>query len=431
MADAKIVACVVIMAAVVAASGCATGTGQATQSIYARWAHGPSADPEVFPIGVWLQEPANAGRYKAAGINFYVGLWKGPTEDQLTELRRHGMPAICTQNEVGLKHKDDSVIIGWMLQDEPDNAQSMGKYWKNNLDAIRNAWPDAPDRTLQQWGAYGPPVPPSKIVADYETLQVNDPTRPVFLNLGRAVAWNGEDNKNRGVRRGHMEDYPGYVKGCDIISYDIYPGINLHPDVAGKLELTALGVDRLRRWSGGTKIVWNIIEAAHTVGKSPRKATPDQVRSQVWMSIVHGSRGIIYIVHQFAPTFVEAGLLADTPEDRTMLKVVTDLNRRIQSLAPVLNSPTITGGATVKSTNKDVPVDIMVKRHGGATYLFAVAMRGQPTRATFVLKDVPVGAVVEVIGEKRTLPITDGAFADRFDGYQVHLYRIIDVDRLR
>jgi len=429
MADAKTVVCVVVMAAMAAASGCATGTGQATQSIYTRWTNGPSTDPKVFPIGVWLQDPANAERYKAAGINFYVGLWQGPTEDQLAELRRHGMPVICTQNEAGLKHRDDPLIIGWMHQDEPDNAQPMGRYWKST-EEILEAWPEAPDRTLQQWGGYGPPVPPSRVVAEYETLRANDPTRPVFLNLGRTVAWNGEGNKNRGVRREHMEDYLAYVKGCDIVSYDIYPGIGLHPDVAGKLELVALGVDRLEKWSTDAQVVWNIIEAAHTVGKSPKKATPDQVRSQVWMSIIHGSRGIIYIVHQFAPTFVEAGLLADTPKDRTMLKAVTDLNSRIQSLAPALNSPTIKGGATVRSTNKDLPVDIMIKRHGGATYLFAVAMRGQPTRATFVLKDVPVRGVVEVIGEKRSLAITNGAFSDRFDGYQMHLYRIIDVGRL-
>src|ERR1044071_3172543 len=32
-----------------------------------------------FPIAVWLQSPSNAARYQAAGVNLYVGLWKGPT----------------------------------------------------------------------------------------------------------------------------------------------------------------------------------------------------------------------------------------------------------------------------------------------------------------------------------------------------------------
>ena len=58
------------------------------------WALGPSADPAFFPIAVWLQDPALAPRYKAAGFNTYVGLWKGPTEEQLQLLRQAGMKLI-------------------------------------------------------------------------------------------------------------------------------------------------------------------------------------------------------------------------------------------------------------------------------------------------------------------------------------------------
>src|SRR6476469_1501891 len=81
-------------------------------------------DPSVFPTAVWLQSPARAADYKAIGINLYVGLWKGPTEAQLTDLKRHGMHVICSQNEQGLKHLDDATIVAWMHGDEPDNAQS-------------------------------------------------------------------------------------------------------------------------------------------------------------------------------------------------------------------------------------------------------------------------------------------------------------------
>jgi hypothetical protein len=60
---------------------------------YARWPNGPSPryNPTYFPIGVWLQEPDLAPQYRAAGINLYVGLWQGPTEEQLATLARHGM----------------------------------------------------------------------------------------------------------------------------------------------------------------------------------------------------------------------------------------------------------------------------------------------------------------------------------------------------
>ena len=50
--------------------------------------------PTHFPIAVWLQNPSNASRYRAAGINTYVGLWEGPTVAQLDALKSSGMAVI-------------------------------------------------------------------------------------------------------------------------------------------------------------------------------------------------------------------------------------------------------------------------------------------------------------------------------------------------
>src|SRR5262245_15972653 len=240
-------------------------------------------DPNVFPVAVWLQSPARAPDYKAVGINLYVGLWRGPTEDQLAELKRHGMRVVCSQNEVGLKHLDDPTIVAGMHGDEPDNARSLGR-----------------------GKGYGPPVTPAKVVEDYERLKKADPSRPVFLNLGQGVAW--DQWFGRGTRTNHLEDYPEYVKGCDIASFDIYPAAHDHRDVAGKLWLVADGVSRLRKWTDGRKPVWNCIECTH-ISNPDAKAAPAQVKAEVWMSLVRGSRGIVYFAHQFRPTFIEAGLL--------------------------------------------------------------------------------------------------------------------------
>jgi len=116
----------------------------------------------------------------------------------------------------------------------------------------------------------------------------------------------------------------------------------------------------------------------HAHQPSDRKPTPHEVRAEVWMSLIHGSRGLIYFVHQFKPKFIEAALLAD-PE---MLTAVTAINRQIKELAPVLNSPTVPEAVKVNSTNEAVPIATMVKRHAGTTYLFAVAMRNAETQAT-------------------------------------------------
>src|SRR4051794_2647358 len=78
--------------------------GGAAPSVYSAWKHGPSPDPGYFPIGVWLQDPRRAPQFQKAGINLYVALWKGPTEEQLSMLKAAGMRVVCDQNAVGLKH---------------------------------------------------------------------------------------------------------------------------------------------------------------------------------------------------------------------------------------------------------------------------------------------------------------------------------------
>ena len=360
-------------------------------SPYARWTNGLSSDPNYFPIAVWAQQPSNAERYKEAGINLYVGLWRGPTSNHLALLQRAGMRVICSQNSFALANKDNSTIAAWMHGDEPDNAQSLGS-----------------------GKGYGPPIKPETIVSNYARIRAADPTRPVFMNLGQGVAW---DNWiGRGVRRNHPEDYPEYVKGCDIASFDIYPAVHDHPDVAGKLEFVAKGVERLRRWTPAEKVVWNCIECTH-IENAKVKPTPHQVRAEVWMSLIHGSQGLIYFVHQFKPTFKEAALL----DDAEMLKAVTAINRQIHELAPVLNSPSITDALTVTSST---PIATMVKRHGGQLYVFAVGMSNQPTRCTFKVREQSGNADAEVLGTSRTIALRNGEFSDDFKPYDVNLYRM-------
>lgn len=361
-------------------------------SFYAQWTNGPSTDPNFFPIAVWLQNPSRAEEYKRAGINTYIGLWQGPTEEQLSALRKAGMKLICGQSERSLKFRDDKLIIGWMHGDEPDNAQP-----------------------IKGGKGYGPPILPEKIIADYQRIRTNDTSRPVFLNLGQGVAW--DNYIGRGVRRNHPEDYAEYVKGSDIASFDIYPAVHDHKDIAGSLWYVAEGVKRLSQWAGTNRLVWNCLECTR-IENPNRKPTPAEVRAEAWMSLIHGSRGLIYFVHQFKPTFREAALLDDKP----MVSAVTTLNQQIARLAPILNSPTITNSIRVTSEQTDVPVATMVKQHNGATYLFAVCMRNAATKATF--SDLPKNGKIAVLDENRTITAEKKSFTDTFEPWSVHLYKV-------
>jgi len=354
---------------------------------------GLPTSPDFFPVAVWLQSPSNAQKYKDLGINVYVGLWRGPTAEQLDALDAAGIRLFSGQSKAALAFKDRPTIVGWLQNDEPDNAQE-----------------------LKGGKGYGPPVTPEAVVERYREIKQADPTRPVMLNLGQGVAWDGW--YGRGVRTNHPDDYPEYVKGGDIASFDIYPACSTDKAIAGKLEYVPRGVDRLKKWTDGRKPVWCCIETTG-INNVDRKPTPAEVRAEVWMALIHGASGILYFAHHFKPTFIEAGLLAD----ESIAREVAAVNRRIKALAPVLNSPDVPDGATVSSSNKDVPISFVVKCHDGARYVFAVSERDGETTATIQLPD-KTDAKVEVLDEDRALDARAGAWTDRFAGYQAHMYRI-------
>ena len=350
--------------------------------------NGMPADLKAFPIAVWLQDPGDASAYKDAGINLYIGLWQGPTENQLSALRAAGMPVMCSQNSTGLHHLNDTIIVGWTHQDEPDNAQANGS------------------------GGYDPCIDPDVIVDIYNTMQENDPSRPVYLNLGQGVSninWGG-----RGVCTGDTMMYPEYIKGCDIVSFDIYPVTSRYDHIQDNLWYVPQGIDNLRRWSEDGKPVWCWIETTHI--SSENKPTPLQVKAEVWMALIHGASGFGYFCHEWYPSFNSNALL----DDPVMLPAVAKINSQIQQLASVLNSSDIEDVVSVESGNTGVPVDMLVKQYGDTLYLFAISMRDVATSATFTLDGIQDG-LISVIGEDRELTLSSGSFTDQFEGYEVHL----------
>ncbi len=360
---------------------------------YSKWINGPCADVNYFPITVWLQSSSSTNAYKAIGVNAQVGLWLGPTSQQLADFTARDLPVFCEQNSTGLTDTNNGIIRAWTHMDEPDNAQSDGN------------------------GGYGPPVTPSVIVERYNTMKANDSTRPVFLNLGQGVAWDGW--WGRGTRTSHPEDYSQYAIGADILCYDIYPKNTNAAAVKDKIWLVAYGVDRLRGWSNFSKPVWAAVESTHygTEGSGP---SAGDVKAEVWMAIIHGARGIVYFCHVFSPSFIEAGLLADSG----MSSAVSAVNAQITSHAAVLNTQSVANGVTVSINDASVPVDTMLKRHGGYTYLFAVSMRPGTVSAEFTLRDFPAAATAEVEGEDRTIQVVDGVMKDIFTDFAVHIYKI-------
>ncbi len=161
---------------------------------------------------------------------------------------------------------------------------------------------------------------------------------------------------------------------------------------------------------------------ALTLIQSKSKATPSQVRSEVWMSLIHGSMGLIYFVHESQPKFDEAALLHD-PE---MLRAVTAINRQITELAPVLDSPTVSDapcspGFVIGPAGSGCGD---VEAAGGGPLSLRGGDASGDTTATFTYKGLAGDKTVEALGEDRSLSARDGAFSDTFISWAAHGYRL-------
>jgi hypothetical protein len=241
----------------------------------------------------------------------------------------------------------------------------------------------------------------------------------VFLNFGQAVAnskWFGRGSKCSQIAPEAY--YRPASRGADIVSFDIYPAAEeRQAHVKGKLELVGKGVANLKQWSQPGQPVWAAIETTH-INHPSRRPLPHEVRSEVWMALINGSNGIFYFVHEWQPSFREDAVFRypDT------VREITLVNEQIRQLAPVLNSSTPTNRVTVEA-----PVEIatLVKRHGEATYVFAVNMEKKPAKARLLISGL-AGPSAVVLGEDRAVRLEDGAIRDEFGDYGVHLYKIPD-----
>ena len=342
-----------------------------------------------FPLGVWLQSPNTAPRYKAMGINTFVGLWKGPTESQLATLARYSMFAVADQNDVALNSPNRYVIKAWLdSRDEPDNAQSTA------------------------YGLLRTCIPATEVVRRSHEMKGRDATRPVMVLFGQGIA--NEFWRGRGLCNGDMNYYDVAVDGADILAFDIYPMGSTSPPVKGKLEYVAHGVTNLLKRASPEQAVWNAIETTSLDPQVP--VTPAQVRSEVWMALVHGSTGIVYFVHEFEPRFREDAIFRypKTVEE------VAKINELITALSPVLKSPNVLGKLTVSAA---VPIAVMVKSYEGFLYVFAVSMQNGDCRAKFSMQTL-TDSQADVINESRSIKIVNGVFEDSFAGYDVHIYKI-------
>jgi len=418
---------------------------------FAQFPLGPSPSQDYFMRAVWLQSPRNAGLFEAVGVNQYVGLWRGTVEvgrdggPVLPLLRQYNMRVFGDRESAlagpdAAKHLSDPIIDAWAQVDEPDNAQSLPA------------------------GGYGDCIDPSAVISRYKANKAADPNRPVYLGVGQGTGYNADScYYGRGSTccsaPRNFNDYPLYIQGGDILASDVYPENDAHP-----MWWVSRTTDRLRYWSDYKKPVLQDIELVNFNNKSSVTLTPAEVAAEVWMTIIHGARGLMYFVHQFAPAEEEDSILH--PEHADVKAAVAAADMQVAALARVLNTPSVGNGVTVTSSSAHAAINVLLKRYGGCTFLLAtndglpqnqtaaanpmtetsLFCRGSSdctdataksggalsmlaagaTTATFTLRDFPAHATAIVLGEKRQITISSGVFSDNFaTSYTWHLYQIL------
>ncbi len=350
-----------------------------------------------FPIMSWAQSAGRYQRLAQMGFNTHAS---GKADPEAAKAA--GCYAVTSFDSALIGH---SHLLAWIHGDEPDMPQGRGAEAK-------------PRRS------------PEEIVGIYQRIKEADRTRPVFVTF--TACFMKEDGRFPAEVKEKV--YPEFVKGCDVVGFDIYPIYG--SGHANHLDWVAKGVSQLRAIAGENRPLYAWIETGKgsrwmTYEKQP-DVLPIHTRAEVWMAIIRGATAIGYFTHAWQPSFTE---FAPTPEMQAELK---RLNTQIARLSGAILAPaakekvemTLAGG---------LACHLKATRHDGVLWIFSqnidlgegaeklkqfdpINPRGG--KATFTVEGLKAGTKIEVVDENRTIVAAEGGFSDEFAPLAEHIYRI-------
>lgn len=350
-------------------------------------------DPSFFPVGVWYEGTSTTDQVtfdKATGLNTYMRLI---TDSRLDLIRAGGMFACLHPDDLSMANRGTETT-SYMTEDEPDMIPG---------------W----------WGA-----PSAQQMTDEQNRLAGLPKdgRPVYANVGLGIL--SADDSNTDAQK--------YVRLHDFISADQYfytedtyemcrtigQGTNrLTDEQARRGRNYGIVVERMRGFMGYTKPVWGFVEAGAPSSSTAIEITPAQVRAAIWHCIIGGARGILFFNHSFSGSFQTQHVLRDAhyAPIRAQVQAETALIRQVAS---ALNGQDAVGLVTASSG-----VKAAAKWNGGAPVIIAGNTDHTARPGTFTLAGS--WSSVTVLGEGRTIPVTDGQFTDQFgDETTIHLYQV-------
>lgn len=386
-------------------------------------------DPSFFPISVYLSSanPTHVASLKDAGINLYMGIEHSPGVFPLTNITSQGMYVMpqqeeWTQGEVG----NNAGAVAWFISDECEMGMPVQcSAGENQAITQQQTWVNA--------------------------VRAYNDDRFVHANFGNGILrtfW-APNTMSQHVQLMDSSSADKYTyTSPDVVS--IIDGVHDAPDWPNGVPVPRAysygwQADQIRRFQNQSSLrpVWTFIETARPyVGEAGALTIqPEQMVGAVWSAIIHEARGIAYFQHNNSPTGCTQNYsIVDCPTVHDAVKAV---NAKVNSLAAVLNtqsyynSTRTVNGFTYYYYSFNNGTDTMIKTYNGSLYIFAaLGMRCNNVTCTsgtvdttgsktFTLPAGVEGTSVTVVGESRTIPVTNGTFTDSFAAeYSNHVYQV-------
>ncbi|MDH7601690.1 MAG: hypothetical protein QHI38_06030 [Armatimonadota bacterium] len=367
----------------------------------------------IFPIvlspGPPLRAKAPNGRdaldeVKTAGVNMVrLGLFNGEFWNPRTEqLLQHYLDWAHEHDILAAVNLEKLSVIR-------DRQDSNAKHLRSFLERFSNHPAVAVWKTMDepQWGK----VPVSCVANAYSLIKEWDPNHPCWMNH---------------APRGTIEEIAEYTKYCDITGVDIYPvsvPMGKHSHLPNK-NISVVGdyVKWISKTVEGKKPIWMVLQISFSGAVPPRPVvfpTLQQERYMVYQAIITGAKGLLF----FGGTNVLQGRDKELGWNwtfwETVLKpVLSEIT--CPEMRQVLLEPDAKGD--IRASGAD-DIEFTAKRVGSTLYLLA-AKREKPS-AVVSFTGLPSGTKrAEVMFENRSIPVSDGSFADSFEPNAVHVYRI-------
>jgi hypothetical protein len=390
-------------------------------------------NPTLFPIGPWedmLVTQLDANRWRDLGWNLADTI---TANSSLLIAAANKIWVIQNIGQQRLLPSTGTETLGLLAYDEPSTYAEMetpiattanslqdGRFW-----GVNNTW-----NFIKFGGLKGAPSPnTSNSVLMGPVKTPNGTTRHIDVSA-IDVYW------FTGAQTGFWQYAGGLLHN---------QGRNMTADQMARGSNYGDVISDQRAFTGDAAPIFGIVEdgGPYTTDTSASDyITPPELNWAIWSELIHGARGVVYFNHTFAGPAVSDDNLAEAyyqtvrpAQTISMYNQVKTTDALVKQMAPVLNSPTAFNYISVnrpgyqdgKVTSLFSGIEVMAKDNNGQFYIFTDtrdSMTQSNIPATFTLADKNATSVA-VIGENRTIAVTNGVFTDTFaTAPTVHIYRV-------